>query len=75
MTAPDVDEYTDMITDKHPDENDEEAMDQYLTAELILGLGTDGERVGRVMKRCWGLDGQSIGRAHPSSLFDTHTYD
>eukprot|EP00957_Ditylum_brightwellii_P096410 7342073-Ditylum_brightwellii.AAC.1 len=44
MTAPDVKEYTDMITKECPDKDDEEAMDQYLTAELILGLGTDGEK-------------------------------
>eukprot|EP00957_Ditylum_brightwellii_P193488 14733929-Ditylum_brightwellii.AAC.1 len=50
-------------------------MDQYLTAELILGLGTEEERVSRVIKRSWGLDGQSIGRAHPNPLFDTRTYD
>eukprot|EP00957_Ditylum_brightwellii_P011079 839659-Ditylum_brightwellii.AAC.1 len=50
-------------------------MDQYLRAELILGLGTDGERVDRVIKRSWGPDGQSIGRDHPNPLFDTYTYD
>eukprot|EP00957_Ditylum_brightwellii_P164893 12554254-Ditylum_brightwellii.AAC.1 len=51
MTAPDVEEYTYMITEECPDEDDEESMDQYLIAELILSLGTDGERVGRVIKR------------------------
>eukprot|EP00957_Ditylum_brightwellii_P004787 364883-Ditylum_brightwellii.AAC.1 len=75
MTVSDVEEYTDMITEENPDEDDEEAMDQYLSAELILGLGTDGERVGRMIKRSQGLDGQSIGRAHQNVLFDTHTYD
>eukprot|EP00957_Ditylum_brightwellii_P044818 3400504-Ditylum_brightwellii.AAC.1 len=44
MTAPDVEENTDMITEERPDKDDEEAMDQYLTVELILGLRTDGER-------------------------------
>eukprot|EP00957_Ditylum_brightwellii_P079799 6069066-Ditylum_brightwellii.AAC.2 len=57
MTSPDVEEYTDMITEERPDKDDEENMDQYLTAELILGLGTDGERVGGVIKRSWGPDG------------------
>eukprot|EP00957_Ditylum_brightwellii_P078346 5957294-Ditylum_brightwellii.AAC.1 len=75
MTAPDVEEYTDMITEERTDNDDEEAMDQYLTAELLLGLGTDGERVGRMIKRSQGLDWQSIGRAHPNPQFDTHTYD
>eukprot|EP00957_Ditylum_brightwellii_P012425 938811-Ditylum_brightwellii.AAC.1 len=75
MTAQDVEEYTDMITEKCPDKDDEEAIDQYLTAELILCLGADGERVSRVIKRSWGLDGQSIGRAHPNALFDTCTCD
>eukprot|EP00957_Ditylum_brightwellii_P154519 11759374-Ditylum_brightwellii.AAC.1 len=64
-----------MITEECPDKDDEEAMDQYLTAGLILVLGTDGERVGRVIKRSQGLDGQAIGRTHPNPLFDTHTYD
>eukprot|EP00957_Ditylum_brightwellii_P160764 12239187-Ditylum_brightwellii.AAC.1 len=32
-------------------------------------------RVGRVIKRSQGLDGQSIGRAHPNPLFDTCAYD
>eukprot|EP00957_Ditylum_brightwellii_P179670 13686430-Ditylum_brightwellii.AAC.1 len=71
MTVPDIEEYTDMITEERPDKDDEEAMDQYLTANLILGLGTDGERVGRVIKRSRGLDGQSIGRAYPNPLFDS----
>eukprot|EP00957_Ditylum_brightwellii_P182593 13908351-Ditylum_brightwellii.AAC.1 len=46
-TVPDIKEYTGMITEEFPDKDDEEAIDQYLTAELILVLGTDGERVGR----------------------------
>eukprot|EP00957_Ditylum_brightwellii_P161717 12312484-Ditylum_brightwellii.AAC.1 len=75
MTAPDVEEYTGMITEECPDKDDEEAMDQYLTEKLILGLRTDGERVGRMIKRSQVLDRQSIGRAHPNPQFDTCTYD
>eukprot|EP00957_Ditylum_brightwellii_P147743 11250986-Ditylum_brightwellii.AAC.1 len=57
ITTPDIEEYTDMITKECPDKDDEEAMGQYLTAELILGLGTDRKRLGRVIKRSQGLDG------------------
>eukprot|EP00957_Ditylum_brightwellii_P191319 14567333-Ditylum_brightwellii.AAC.3 len=73
-TMPNVEQYTNMSTKEHPDKYDEEAIDQCLTAELILGLGTDGERVGRVIKRSWRLDKQSIGMDHLNPLFDTHTY-
>eukprot|EP00957_Ditylum_brightwellii_P168254 12809225-Ditylum_brightwellii.AAC.1 len=45
-TAPGTEKYTGMITEELPDKDDEETIGQYLTAELILGLGTDGERVG-----------------------------
>eukprot|EP00957_Ditylum_brightwellii_P065138 4940596-Ditylum_brightwellii.AAC.1 len=51
-----------MITEECSEEDDEEAIDQYLTAELILGIGTDGKRVGRVIKRSWGLDDGSVER-------------
>eukprot|EP00957_Ditylum_brightwellii_P067701 5138828-Ditylum_brightwellii.AAC.1 len=74
-TLPYVEEYNNMITEKCPDKDDEEAIDQCLTAELILALGTGGERVGRVIKRSQGPDGHSIGRPNPNQLFDTGTYD
>eukprot|EP00957_Ditylum_brightwellii_P002146 165250-Ditylum_brightwellii.AAC.1 len=75
MTTLYVEGYTDMIAEDFQEEDDEEAINQYLTAELILGLETDGERVGKVIKRSQELDGQSVGRAHQNPLFDTHTYD
>eukprot|EP00957_Ditylum_brightwellii_P129353 9867459-Ditylum_brightwellii.AAC.1 len=43
-TSPAIKEYTDMITEEHADNNNEEAIYQYLTADLILGLGADGKR-------------------------------
>eukprot|EP00957_Ditylum_brightwellii_P106640 8136018-Ditylum_brightwellii.AAC.1 len=64
-----------MITEERPDKDDDGAIDQHVTAELVLlGIETDEERVGRVIKRSWALDGLSIGRAHPNLLFNTCTH-
>ncbi len=43
-------------------------------AELILGLGTNDEQRGRVVKRARNL-GEPVGRAHNNPLFDTREYD
>jgi hypothetical protein len=74
-TTPNADEYGDMIIEERPDDDDEEAIDKYLNAELILDVGTNNERRGRVVKRSRGLDGEAIGRAHTNPLFDTREYD
>ena len=68
-------EYGDMVTDERPDEDDEEVIDKCINAELIMDVGTDNERRGRVAKCLRGLDGEPIGRAHSNPLFDTHEYE
>ena len=73
--TPNADEYGDMNIEARPDDDDEEAIDKYLNVELILDVGTDGERRGRVIKRLRGLDGEPIGRAHSNPLFDTREYE
>jgi len=74
-TTPTDEEYDDMITEERPEEDDQEAIDKYVNAELLLDVGTDNERRGRVVKRSRGLDGQPVGRAHANVLFDTREYD
>ena len=39
--APTSEEYDDMIVDKWPEDDDEEAIDKYLNVELILGFRTN----------------------------------
>ena len=55
-------EYDDMLVDDLVDADDN-AVDKYLTAELILDVGTNGERRGRVIKRARGLNCEPIGWA------------
>ena len=74
-TTPTAEDYDDMHTDERPDADDEEAIDKYLNVELILNVGTNDERRGRVIKRSRGLDGEPIGRAHTNPLFDTREYE
>ena len=64
-----------MHTDERPDDDDEEAVDKYLNVELIMDVGTNDERRGRVVKRSRGLDGEPIGRSHNNPLFDTREYE
>ena len=73
--TPSKSEYDDMNIEERPEGDDEQAIDKYLNAELILDVGTNGERRGRVVKRSRGLDGSPIGRAHTNPLFDTREYD
>ena len=73
--TPDEEEYGDMLRGEQPEDDDEEAIDHYLNMELIMDVGTSGERRGRVIKRSRGLDGEPIGRAHTNPLFDTREYD
>jgi hypothetical protein len=73
--TPSESDYGDMLTDERPDDEDEEAVDKYLNVELIMNMGTNDERRGRVIKRTRGLDGEPIGRAHANPLFDTREYE
>ena len=73
--TPSDDEYGDMLTDDRPEAEDEEAIDNYLTCELIMDVGSDNERKGRVTKRSRGHGGKPIGVAHNNPLFDTREYD
>jgi hypothetical protein len=49
---PTDEEYGDMLVEERPEEDDE-AIDKYLNMELTLGVGTDDERWGRVVKRSY----------------------
>jgi hypothetical protein len=75
INTPSPEDYDDMNTEERPEEDDEEAIDKYLNVELIMNMGTNDERRGRVVKRSRGLDGEAIGRAHPNPLFDTREYE
>jgi hypothetical protein len=74
-SIPSAEDYGDMLVEKRPEEDDEEAVDKYLNVELIMNAGTNDERFGRVLKRARGLDGEPIGRAHANPLFDTREYE
>jgi hypothetical protein len=74
-TTPSAEDYGDMHADERPEDDDEEAIDKYLNVELIMNMGTNDERRGRVIKRTRGLDGEPIGRAHANPLFDTREYE
>ena len=60
LNTPIAAEYDDMHTDDRPDDDDEEA-NKYLNVELIMDVGSNDERRGRVVKCSWGLDGEPIG--------------
>ena len=49
-----------MLRGERPEDDDEEAIDRYLNMELIMDIGTSGERRGRVIKRSRGPDGEPI---------------
>jgi hypothetical protein len=53
-----------MISDDRPKDDDEEAVDKYLNVELIMNMGTNDERCGRMVKHSLGLDNEPIGHAH-----------
>ena len=69
------DEYGDMLTNNRPEADNEEAIDKYLTCELIIDAGSGNERKGRVTKRSRGYDGEPIGVAHNNPLFENREYD
>jgi hypothetical protein len=74
--TPSNDEYGDMVTAERPaEEDEEEAIDNYFNVELIMNMGTNDERCGRVIKRSQGLDGEPIGCAHNNPLFDMRKYE
>ena len=50
-------EYDDMLTTDRPEADDEEAIDKYLTCELIMDVGSGNERKGQVTKRPRVYDG------------------
>ena len=60
-----------MLTDDQPEADDEEAINKYLTCELIMDVGSGNERKRRVTKRSQGHDGKPIGVTHNNSLFMT----
>jgi hypothetical protein len=61
--------------DKRPKDDDEEAGDKHLNVKLVMNMGTNDERCGRVVKRSRGLDSKPIGRSHANSLFYTREYE
>ena len=69
-------DYGDMISPDamDADDTDNEMLDKYLNAELIVVVGTGSERKGQVVKRAKGTSGEPIGRAHANPLFDTREY-
>jgi hypothetical protein len=50
-TTPSAEDYGDMHTNERPKDDDEEAIDKYLNVELIMNMGTNDKRRGRVIKR------------------------
>ena len=75
LTTPTDEDYDDMLIPDRPEADNKEAIDNYLNAELIMDLGTNSERRGRVVKRSRGPTGEPIGRSHANPLFDTREYD
>jgi len=73
--TPTEEEYGDMLVEERPDIEDDEAIDKYINMELTMGVGTDDERRGRVVKRSKGMSGEPIGRAHANPYFDTREYE
>jgi hypothetical protein len=69
--TPSDEDYGENFPPERPEDDDEEAIDKYLNAEWILGVGTNDERRGRVVKRARNLEGEPVGHAHNNPLFDT----
>ena len=59
-----------MLTDDRPEADNEEAINNYLTCELIIDVGSDNEQKGRVTKRSRGHGGEPIGVGHNNPLLD-----
>eukprot|EP00957_Ditylum_brightwellii_P057259 4339237-Ditylum_brightwellii.AAC.1 len=60
-SCPGDDKYGDLVADDRAKDDLEEAIDQQLSAKLILGLGTDNEQLRRVLKHSRDPDGQAVG--------------
>ena len=75
VITPSDEEYGNMITNEQPEADNEEAVDKYLSCEIIMDVGSGNEQKGRVTKRSRGHDGKPIGVAHNNPLFDTRKYD
>jgi hypothetical protein len=73
--TPNDEDYGDMHIDERPKDDDEEAIDKYLSVELIMNMGTNDERRRRVIQITRGLDDEAIGCAHANPLFDTREYE
>ena len=69
-TTPSTKDYDDMHTNDRPDDDDEEAIDKHLNAELIMDVGMNDEQWGCIVKHSWWLDDDPIGRAQANLLFD-----
>eukprot|EP00957_Ditylum_brightwellii_P102939 7845257-Ditylum_brightwellii.AAC.1 len=41
-------EYGNMIVDEHPEDDEEDVIDKYLSTKLILGRGTSNKHYGRL---------------------------
>ena len=64
-----------MVIDELTEAYNEEEIDKYLHADLILNFGTNNEQRGHATTSSQGLDGSSIGFVHTKHLFYTHNYD
>ena len=69
--TPSDDEYCDIPTDEWPEADDKEAINKYLTCEIIIDVGSGNERKGWVTKLSGVHNGGPIGVAHNNPLFDT----
>ena len=52
-TTPSTKDYDDMHTNDRPDDDDEEAIDKHLNAELIMDVGMNDEQWGCIVKHSW----------------------
>jgi hypothetical protein len=63
--TPSPEEYNNMNVDERPEDDDEDAIDNYLNVELLLNMGTNDKRHGRVIKKTRGLDVEPTVCMHP----------
>jgi hypothetical protein len=68
-------EYDGMIVEEHPEADNEDAVDRYLNMELRMGVGTDDDRWGQVIKCAKGIGGEPVGHAHANPFFDMREYE
>ena len=58
--TPTDEDYGDMITGERPEADDEEKVHKYLNVEIILDVGLENERQGRVDKRSRELEARRL---------------